>query len=93
MPDLQDGETVEMKGSAAKPYEIKNVGGVYSCSCPAWRNQSLAIEQRVELPISLVAAIPGRYTGPASRGYLYYTDEYKHWTNPLKVTVTPKSGQ
>ena len=46
MPDLQDGETVEMKGSAAKPYVIKNVGGVYSCSCPAWRNQSLAIEQR-----------------------------------------------
>jgi DNA ligase-1 len=22
------------------------VGGVYSCSCPAWRNQSVAIEQR-----------------------------------------------
>src|SRR5207302_10511676 len=21
-------------------------GGVYSCSCPAWRNQSLAIEKR-----------------------------------------------
>ncbi len=46
MPDLKDGETVEMKGSAAKPYVIKNVGGVYSCSCPAWRNQSLPIEQR-----------------------------------------------
>lgn len=46
MPDLEDGETFEMKGSAAKPYLIKNVGGVYSCSCPAWRNQSLAIEQR-----------------------------------------------
>ena len=46
MPDLQDGESVEVKGSAKKPYEIKNVGGVYSCTCPAWRNQSLAIEQR-----------------------------------------------
>jgi DNA ligase-1 len=46
MPDLQDGETIEMKGSAAKPYVIRNVGGVYSCSCPAWRNQSLPIEQR-----------------------------------------------
>ena len=46
MPDLQDGESVEVKGSAAKPYVIKNVGGVYSCTCPAWRNQSLAIEQR-----------------------------------------------
>ena len=46
MPDLKDGESVEMKGSAAKPYVLKNVGGVYSCSCPAWRNQSLAIEKR-----------------------------------------------
>ena len=46
MPDLQDGESVEIQGSAAKPYIIKNVGGVYSCSCPAWRNQSLGIEQR-----------------------------------------------
>jgi DNA ligase-1 len=46
MPDLADGESIEVKGSAAKPYVIKNVGGVYSCTCPAWRNQSLAIERR-----------------------------------------------
>src|SRR5512146_1037699 len=46
MPDLQDGETVEMQGSGAKPYVLKNTDGVYSCSCPAWRNQSLAIEKR-----------------------------------------------
>ncbi|AGA27651.1 DNA ligase [Singulisphaera acidiphila] len=46
MPDLGDGESVEMKGSGAKPYVLKNVGGVYSCSCPAWRNQSTAIERR-----------------------------------------------
>jgi DNA ligase-1 len=46
MPDLQDGETTEMQGSGAKPYVLKNTGGVYSCSCPAWRNQSVAIEQR-----------------------------------------------
>lgn len=46
MPDLADGEQVEMKGSGKKPYIIKNVGGVYSCSCPAWRNQSVAIDAR-----------------------------------------------
>src|SRR6516225_3811552 len=46
MPDLQDGETTEMQGSGAKPYVLKNVGGLYSCSCPAWRNQSIAIEKR-----------------------------------------------
>jgi DNA ligase-1 len=46
MPDLKDGESTLMQGSGSKPYELKNVGGVYSCSCPAWRNQSLAIEKR-----------------------------------------------
>jgi DNA ligase 1 len=46
MPDLKDGESFEMQGSGSKPYVLKNVGGVYSCSCPAWRNQSLAIEKR-----------------------------------------------
>ena len=46
MPDLRDGESVEFQGSARSPYILKNVGGVYSCSCPAWRNQSLPIERR-----------------------------------------------
>jgi DNA ligase-1 len=46
MPDLQDGETVEWKGSGSKPYVLRNVGGVYSCTCPAWRNQSEPIERR-----------------------------------------------
>ncbi len=46
MQDLMDGESVEMKGSAAKPYVLKNTGGVYSCTCPAWRNQSVPIEKR-----------------------------------------------
>src|SRR3954468_8370021 len=46
MPDLKDGESVQMQGSGARPYLLKNVGGVYSCTCPAWRNQSIAIERR-----------------------------------------------
>ena len=46
MPDLRDGESTEMQGSGSKPYVLKNTGGVYSCSCPAWRNQSNAIEKR-----------------------------------------------
>ncbi len=46
MADLLDGEAVEMKGSGARPYVLRNTGGVYSCSCPAWRNQSVAIESR-----------------------------------------------
>ena len=46
MPDIADGESVEMQGSGRLPYVLKNVGGVYSCSCPAWRNQSVGIERR-----------------------------------------------
>ncbi len=46
MPDLMDGESIEMQGSGKQPYILKNTGGVYSCTCPAWRNQSLGIEKR-----------------------------------------------
>lgn len=46
MPDLADGESVEMQGSGSKPYILKNTGGVYACTCPAWRNQSAGIERR-----------------------------------------------
>ncbi|MBL4637377.1 MAG: hypothetical protein JKY56_26210 [Kofleriaceae bacterium] len=46
MQEIADGEKVLVQGSAAKPYELTNVGGVYSCSCPAWRNQSAPIDLR-----------------------------------------------
>jgi DNA ligase-1 len=46
MPDLADGESTEMQGSSATPYVLKNTGGVYSCTCPAWRNQGAGIERR-----------------------------------------------
>jgi len=43
---LSDGESVEVQGSAKSPYIVKRVGDVVSCSCPAWRNQSLPINHR-----------------------------------------------
>jgi uncharacterized protein YfaS (alpha-2-macroglobulin family) len=46
---------------------------------------------KFDLPLSLVAAVPGNYTGPASRAYLYYTDEFKNWAPGLKVSITPRS--
>jgi hypothetical protein len=54
-----------------------------------WRY--LKAKDKFDLPLSLVAAIPGTYTGPASRAYLYYTDEYKNWAPGLKVNITPRS--
>ncbi len=44
--DLENGQTYEMQGSGKNPYRIKNVGGVYSCTCPAWCNQSLPSNAR-----------------------------------------------
>ena len=52
-----------------------------------WR--SLEAGQKIKLPISLVAEIPGTYTGPASRAYEYYTDEFKTWCAPIKVSIQP----
>ena len=46
MADLADGESVEMQGSGAEPYVLKNTGGVYSCTCPAWAFQGAPIEKR-----------------------------------------------
>jgi hypothetical protein len=53
-----------------------------------WR--SLDARQRVEIPISHTASIGGSFTAPASRAYLYYTDEHKQWADPLAAKVTPK---
>jgi len=53
-----------------------------------WRQ--LDAKAKVELPISLVAAVPGTYTGPASRAYLYYTDEFKHWVDGVKVEIAAR---
>jgi hypothetical protein len=51
-----------------------------------WR--FLKARDKFDVPLSLVAAIPGSYTGPASRAYLYYTDEFKNWAPGLKVNIT-----
>jgi DNA ligase-1 len=46
MSDIPDGGEVQVQGSGSKPWVLRNVGGVYSCNCPAWRNQSVPIERR-----------------------------------------------
>jgi hypothetical protein len=53
-----------------------------------WR--SIKARDKFDLSLSLVAAIPGVYTGPASRAYLYYTDEFKNWAPGVKVNITPR---
>lgn len=53
-----------------------------------WRG--LRPGEKRELSLSLLAAVPGSYTGPASRAYLYYTDEHKSWIEPLKVKIAAR---
>ena len=53
-----------------------------------WRD--LGAQKAVRVPVSLLAAVPGTYTGPASRAYLYYGDEHKSWTAGVRVAITPK---
>ena len=50
-----------------------------------WR--SLAPKREITIGLDLIAEIPGRYTAPASRAYLYYTAERKCWAEPLVVEV------
>ena len=60
-----------------------------------WRGLAPGAEK--PLSLSLLAAVPGRYTGPASRVYLYYADDAKEVPAPLtylcviavRLTLTP----
>ncbi|MCA9710804.1 MAG: WGR domain-containing protein, partial [Myxococcales bacterium] len=44
--ELPEGGEATVAGSGARTYTLRNTGGVYSCTCPAWRNQSQPIERR-----------------------------------------------
>jgi hypothetical protein len=41
-----------------------------------------------DIDLDLMAQVPGDYVAPASRAYLYYTDEDEHWAEPVHVKVT-----
>lgn len=56
-----------------------------------WRE--MKPEQSIDLSIRCLAAVPGTYTGPASRTYLYYTDEHKQWADGLTVNITPRETE
>ena len=54
-----------------------------------WRD--LAPKQKIEVPIDLICRVPGEYSGPASRAYLYYNADLKHWVEPLKVKIDARA--
>jgi alpha-2-macroglobulin-like protein len=46
--------------------------------------------QKVDFSFDAAAAVPGEYTGQASRTYLYYGDEYRKWVEGLKVKINAR---
>ena len=53
-----------------------------------WRG--LEKGQEVKFGVDLIADVPGEYRGPASRAYLYYGAEHKHWVEPVDVRISGK---
>ncbi len=54
-----------------------------------WRG--MTPKQQIRVPVSLLAAVPGKYTGPASRAYLYYGDEHKAWVDGVSADIAVKN--
>ena len=52
--------------------------------------RDLAPNAEKEIVISAIAAVPGTWTGPSSRGYLYYTPEEKKWAEGLGIVIQAK---
>ena len=46
LADLPDGGETSVPGSGGRSYTLRNVGGAYSCTCPAWLHQSAPAERR-----------------------------------------------
>jgi len=44
------------------------------------------------IPIQVTASIPGLYKSPASRAYLYYTDEDKVWADGFSLKIQSQEG-
>ena len=50
----------------------------------------MAPKGAVDVSVDLIADFPGEFRGPASRVYLYYGAEHKHWIDPVDVKVGAK---
>ena len=82
---LKDLTAKPLKGEAAVSYWEQNGRELVLY----WRG--LGPKQVVDLSLDLIADIPGEFHGPASRAYLYYQAEAKHWFDPLTITIRPKN--
>lgn len=49
--------------------------------------RQMAPKEVKTIHLDLKAEIPGEYESPASSAYLYYTNEFKSWKEPVKVSI------
>ena len=72
------------------------VGKAAFLSTRSQRARSLAFPSlafRLSFSFDTLAATPGKFTAPASRAWVYYTPEHKHWVAaPLVVAIDPIGG-
>ena len=75
------------------------VATVDSLSCYELRGRDVVLylaglepAAELELHFEVLAVIPGSYTGPPSRAYLYYTDEDKCWAGALHADIETDRG-
>lgn len=82
-------------GLSAQPWQLKEMKEkgildfyeVLDNELVCYFRQMKPSEEKV-LNFDLKADLPGSYAAPASRAYLYYTDEFKTWNQPLEVSVS-----
>jgi len=71
--------------------ELKNGGQIASYELfgkdVVFYFREMSPREKKVMTFDVAAAVPGEYRGPASRAYLYYTDEKKFWVPGLAVTI------
>ncbi|HEY1067207.1 MAG TPA: MG2 domain-containing protein [Pirellulales bacterium] len=72
-----------VKAGKIAAYEVRGRDVIFY-----WR--AFEPEAATEVAISVIAALPGDYTGPASRAYLYYADQDKDWVPGLTCKIAPR---
>lgn len=50
--------------------------------------RAMGPREKKRFDLNLMASVPGTFKAPASSAYRYYTDEHRHYAEPVVVTVT-----
>lgn len=81
-------------GLSAQPWQLKELQekgkiGFYEVTdnFVVFYFRDLAPNATHTINLDLKAEIPGEFEAPATSGYLYYTNEYKCWSNTGKVSI------